>query len=86
VLFVQRDVYAYKAADLAGQSGLYAGDFDQAEKFARKALAAVPGDTQKKETVASYETRRMEMARARASMTVRVVEPVNRRERRAAKR
>lgn len=57
-LFVQKDVYDWQLAAIAGHAGYYVGEYEEGERWARKAMAGCPGDGKLKELVEMYEKRR----------------------------
>ena len=62
-LFVDEDVYRWKAADLLGASAYWVGQFEVGEQAVRKALAARPNDARIQKNLDFYlERRRKEKA------------------------
>lgn len=57
-LFVQKDVYDWQLAAIAGHAGYYVGEYEEGERFAKKALVGCPGDGKLAELVGMYEKRR----------------------------
>jgi glycosyltransferase involved in cell wall biosynthesis len=57
-LFVEEDVYAWRAADLVGTHAYWLGEYELGEQAASKAVAAKPGETRLVQNLAFYEKRR----------------------------
>jgi tetratricopeptide (TPR) repeat protein len=60
-LFVEADVYAWKAADLLGTSAYWIGELELGEEAARKALRARPDDERLKKNLGFYLDRKTAM-------------------------
>jgi hypothetical protein len=58
VLFVEADVYAWRAADVVAIAAYYVGRFEEGEAAARRALARMPDDARLARNLAFYEARR----------------------------
>ncbi len=57
-LFVEADVYAWRAADVVAIAAYYIGRFAEGEAAARRALAYLPGDERLRRNLGFYEARR----------------------------
>lgn len=55
---VNREVYDWMLAEIAGQAGYYVGEYEEGERCARKAMEACPGNPKLKEVVEVYEGRK----------------------------
>jgi glycosyltransferase involved in cell wall biosynthesis len=58
VLFVEAEVYEWKAADLLGTSAYWIGEYELGERAAQKALAARPEDERLKKNLGFYLDRK----------------------------
>lgn len=58
ILFVDRDIYEWRAADLLATTAYYVGAFELGAKAAKQALAARPDDPRLQANLAFYERRR----------------------------
>lgn len=63
-MILQKDVYDWQLADIAGISGYYVGEYELGEKYARQAMAACPHEARIRENVMLYEKRTEKMETA----------------------